>query len=476
MCYSFTEKMDNVIDMLNTEKDKASQQPTVGEVEKQGVGSGKKRPAPEILEHGLTKVAKTAAAGHDDCTVTEEAQQVQDPRDEKIATLITKLRKAKNDLAKLEVALEEVQDELYDRRCRVHELEAREEKRIEKETAVETGMLATMRLAAKNMDAEGKARIARKEKELKEKFKLDKEDYAEKHDARLEKKLDEAAVKAQRNQKLLQDKLSKAKDDHKDEMHALKECQKEALKNLRPEHSQAMKDKAKELKAKDKEIDNLRRTVEAMEAVEAENEKLEGAVKAQETKNAGLRDYMKKEQAKWKTMQAEWKAKEDRYKSKLEHEGRRWELQSNSAVQANNKLVVVHQANFALRADRDAKDNRVHELEGKLQAACEEENALGKRMLQQRVNLDRSAGRGVEEDQVRTFDDEPQVAQEQSVSSARKSCFQRSIDINEPGTPEVDGVGGETSTTDLPSAPTSPSIEGETNDTGDANGVLERAE
>ena len=472
MCYSFTDKMDHKKNIFASEKNEANQQPYMGDIEKQGGGSAKKRPAQEMLQHSLTKAPKMSV---DKGVATEQLDHVSDPRDEKIAKLIAKLNKSKAGTSELEDELEEVRDEMCEYRCRVHELEAREKKRIEKENLVETSMHATMKLAMKNAEAERRVKKAKDDKEMREKVKLDKEDYAAKHDARSKKKLDEAAAKAQKSDKLLQERLNKANETHKQEIKALKEEQKEALKDLRPEHSSAVKEKAKELKAKDKEITDLQKEVKGMKAVMAENKKLQGEAKAREAKNAGLRDYIKKEQETWETTKAEWKTKEEQYNSKLEHENSRWQLQNTNAIEANTRSILQQRANFALRADRNAKDSRIRELEEELQAAREQNQDSNILVLQQQANLALKADLDANGNHIGEPENEPQAAQEQGQSSNVKTYFQRSIAMNETATADG-GENGEASTTEQTSAATPLATDNVSNDVVEANGGSEGAE
>ena len=454
---------------LATDKNEDAPKPNLSEIEKQEGGSGKKRPAPETLEHDVTKVAKIAAAGEDKGIVTEQAKQVHDPRDEKIAKLTAKLQKSKDNVAELEDELEEVRDELIEHRCRVNELEARERKRIEKENIVETSMHATMKLAAKNMEAEGRAKLAKKEKELKEKYKLDRDDYAAKHDASWKKKLGEAASKAQKNEKQLQEKLIKANDNHKQEVKALKEEHKEALKDLRPEHSSAMKEKAKELKAKEKEIADLQKSVKEMKVLKAKNEKLEGVVDVQKGKISDFLHDMEKERSQRKTM-------ESQYNSKLEHEGKRWQLQNDNATEANGRLMLLQRTNFALRADRDAKDNRILELKGELEVARDHVQNSNRLMLQQPADSALKGERDEKENKIRVTEGEVQAAQEQSQRLNEKACFQRSIAMNEVSLTAVLGENVEASIPDLSSTTAPVAADGTTNGIVEASAGSGRSE
>lgn len=429
MSYPFKDKMDNEISIFNTEKRKASLQANMVKTEKQEGAMGKKRPASETLEHDSIKVAKIAAADDDEGVATGQIEQALDPKDEKIAKLKSKLGDAKIEISRLEKQVVGLEEEVAEYGLRVHELEARENKRIEKEQLVQTDMHSVMKLASINYNADVKAKHAKKEKDLKERLKEDKDNYAFKLETTWKKKLDDANTKAKKREKDIQDKLNQAKEDHKEEIQTLKEEQKEALKGLRPEHSQAMKEKAKELKAKDKAIADLQKRMEGMKTLKVDKERLEGEVKASEAKNSGLRDYIKHEQSKWKAAEVEWKTKEDQYNSKLEHEGRRWELQNQNATEATNRLMVLQRSNFAMRADRDAKNNRIRELESAAQITHGQSQDPTRLMLQQRATFTPNIDDDSDESQVQALGGDLQAAQMQS--SNEGTCIQNSIDMKE---------------------------------------------
>jgi chromosome segregation ATPase len=309
----------------------------------------------------VTKVAKLSTGKDYGIKSETEVKEEPDPRDEKIALLEKKLKT----LAK---ELEVMTNDRDEHRLRVCELEARETKRIEKEKLVETDMHSTMKLAGKKLEAQLKANALNEKKEFKAKC------LARVDKANEEKETAIADLKAKHAEqtkrtvdgwkKKLQDSEERRKQDnadHKQEVKDLKEKHKEDIKSYKPDHSIAMKEKAKELRAKDKKIADLEQATKGIDALNAEKESLATKLEKQRDKTEKLQDLLDRlHQAKVDM--------EGAYNHKLEHEARRWKIQNDIAEGSKAKLMIQQRSNFALREECNVKNNRIQALQQQLHA------------------------------------------------------------------------------------------------------------
>ncbi len=324
--------------------------------------NGNKRAASESLEQNVTKVAKLTPGKDDDIKSETEVKVEPDPKDEEIARLKNIIQKHKAKIVQLEVDLEDVTDELNGESCRRATLEAREKLRMEKETLVETSMTATMTLATRNLRAQLSTDYQRKEKDMRKTCREKADDQIEKNDKKWEKKVQDIVTKAQDKVKELQDKVKKINTDHKQEVKDLKEKHKEEVKSYKPDHSNAVKEKVKQLKAKDKRIADLEKSTEGIDALNAEKENLANELEKARTKIRGLRQANQ-------TIQADKADMEGAYNHKLEHEAARWKIQNDIAEDAKVKLMYQQRSNFALRSEVNVKNNLVQALQQQLQTA-----------------------------------------------------------------------------------------------------------
>lgn len=327
----------------------------------QGAGGGK-RAAPEQLEQSTSKVAKLTTSNDDEAFSEVEVKPETDERDVKIGKLMVALQNSKEKVGELQDELEQAEEERTDYRARVHILEARNEQAREKEKVVETTMTAAMKQASRKLDAQQKADHQQKLKEMKQVFKEDKEELIAQAKSKVKKVENDASVKLQREKKEWQMKYNTTVANHKEEVKKMKEQHKVELKGLRPDHSKAMKEKVSELKTKDVEISNLKTSLQSMNALEAEKEKLADELQKERTRNEHLAvniENIKKAHA----------GLEGQYQHDIEQADQKWQIQNDVAENAKAQLMLQQRSNFALRAEANNKAQRIQILERQLQAA-----------------------------------------------------------------------------------------------------------
>ena len=327
--------------------------------------SGSKRPAAEPLEQGTTKAAKLTARNDDEIYSEIEMKEEPDMRDKLIVQLRSTVQNQKAEIARLKKDVDEAEEERDEYNIRTHELEARESKRVERERLVETNKHAEMKLAAKNLHTQLKADYQKKEKDMKQNYKEKLAVLIEKHDAKWGKQLDESQTKYQKDVAAYKHEIKTLKADHKEDLKTIKENHKEENKQLKPEHSRAMKDKVNELKAKDKDIFGLKKSLQSMDALIAEKESLANQVQVEKDENERVLNTLKKYHKTHEDVQGQ-------YESRLEHEGQRWQIQHDQAENAKAQLISQQRSILALRGELIYKARKIQALEGQLQAPVAE--------------------------------------------------------------------------------------------------------
>lgn len=365
----------------------------------QGAAGGK-RAAAEPLEQSISKAAKLTTNNDDETFSETEVKDEPDEKDEKISVLLKALEDEKAKVAELEDELEQSEDEKADYRARVQVLEARNEQARERDRVVETSMTAAMKQASRKLDALQKAEHQQKLKDMKQSFKEEKEELVAQHKTKLKKVEDIASARVQKERKDAQLKHRNTVADHKEEIKNLKEQHKAELKGFRPDHSKAMKEKASELKAKDAEITNLKKSLQSMNALEAEKEKLADKLDRERERNEGF-------SATIETFKKAHAGLEGQYHHDMDQASQKWQIQNNIAEDAKAKLMFQQRSNFALRAEATHRVQRIQSLEQQLQAAqAQRRTSTANASVQTSIGADDTNGseNNVQDSQVREID------------------------------------------------------------------------
>ncbi len=161
---------------------------------------------------------------------------------------------------------------------------------------------------------------------------------------------------------------------HKEFEKQLKEEQQKQIKGWKPEHSQAVKDKDAELKAKTKEIAELKvvqaTSKEQMSKLEDKLAMFRNGAKTLTDKLEDRKEEIKNLQNARKEADKERQDLLSTHNAKIVHEGERWKVQFDKAQQLEYSLVAQQRANFILRNGNESKAQKIKDLEGRLAATC----------------------------------------------------------------------------------------------------------